>query len=259
MGWRLGVVGSPVAHSLSPQLHAAALAATGRDGTSERWDVSSEHGDDVVAAMGSRFDALSVTMPLKMALAERCHQLDEVAQRVGAVNSVLWRDGELWGANTDGRGLLGALATLLHWQVDGAHVVLLGAGGAARSIVDACVEAGAASVTVHGRNVAAVEDLTRLYSRVHAEALVYRPIDLIINTTPATGRPDKGTVLNGITPETVAVDITYEPRVSAWLAAHDALGCRAQNGLPMLAFQAALQASWWFGELVSGATLLEAL
>ncbi len=259
MRWRLGVVGSPIAHSLSPQLHEAALRLCGLDGASERWEVTEHEANLLRSAMGSRFDALSVTMPLKERALELCDDVDAVAQRIGAVNSLVWREGRIMGTNTDGRGLLAAIGHEFGWSADGAHVVVLGTGGAAKSIVDACVEAGSASVSVHGRNEAAVASLREKYDRVRDEAVVYRPIDLIVNTVPTSGRTPTADTLNGVTVDTVAVDVTYDTGRSAWLGTHAALGCRTQDGMPMLAHQAALQASWWWGIPVDGARLLEAL
>jgi shikimate dehydrogenase len=144
-------------------------------------------------------------------------------------------------------------------DLEGAHAVILGAGGAARGIVDGLVEAGVASVAVHGRTESKVEALVAKYANVYDFSLTYRPVDLIINTTPVDGRVRDGAVMQGVGSHTLAVDITYEPRISPWRALHDQSGCRTANGLGMLAYQAALQMQWWWGVDIDGAALLEVI
>ena len=96
--WRLGVIGSPIAHSLSPYLHLAGLKYLGYEGTSVRLDIDQEHAYRIREVMGAQFDDLSLTMPLKAVAATMCDELDERATALGVVNSVLWREGRLLGA-----------------------------------------------------------------------------------------------------------------------------------------------------------------
>ena len=259
MNWRLGVAGSPIAHSLTPQLHAEGLRQAGLVGTSERLEVTVAEAARLGELLGSTFDALSVTMPLKSVAANYCDELDEVATRTGSVNSMLVRDGQVLGASTDGRGFLDALAGELSFDVAGAQAVVLGAGGAARAIIDALVAADVSSVTVFGRTPGNVDFLTSLYGNVHDVWASSSPVDLIVNTVPAEGRPDEAVLVEGVAPDTVAVDITYVPAPSTWLALHEQVGCRTQNGLAMLAYQAALQMRWWWDVEIDGASLLRAI
>ena len=253
MIWRLAVVGFPIEHSLSPTLHREGLRLAGLAGSSERVALGEDQSDQLAGLLGARFDALSVTMPLKSAAAACCDELDAVAARTGVVNSLLWREGRVLGANTDGAGLVASLAPL-HQSVAGARCVVLGAGGAARSIVDALVEAGAALVSVLGRTRARVDWFLERYAAVGAE-VPEGPVDLVINTTPAHARDDESLV-SGATSATLALDITYEPRMSSWRALYETHGCRTANGLGMLAFQAARQMQWWWGVEVDGERLL---
>jgi shikimate dehydrogenase len=259
MIWRLGVVGSPVSQSLSPQLHEAGLRLAGLEGSSRRVEVPLEDAALLSTLLDEEFDALSVTSPLKNAAARLCDQLSEVANRTQSVNSLLRRDGVVMGASTDGDGFVDALNAAFGEAVENAHAVVLGAGGAASSILDALIARGAASVVVHGRNEQKVEDLTGRYPNAYSASLVYRPVDLIVNTIPVAGRDAEAAVLQGVHPETVAVDITYDPAESEWRSRYGAAGCRTMNGLPMLAYQAARQMRWWWDVDVSGAALLEAL
>jgi shikimate dehydrogenase len=209
--------------------------------------------------MGSRFDALSVTSPLKHVAFECCDELSDAAARTQSVNSLLVRDGALHGASTDGDGFVDSLRYEFGPVVENAHAVLLGAGGAASAIVDALVAHGVASVAVHGRNETKVERLADRYKNVFSSSLVYRPVDLIVNTVPVNGRGHEASVLQGVHHETVAVDIAYEPERTAWRTLYDEAGCRTMNGLGMLAFQAALQMRWWWDVPLEGAQLLEVL
>jgi shikimate dehydrogenase len=208
---------------------------------------------------GSQFDALSVTSPLKGIAFDISEARSEAAERTRSVNSLLLREGVLEGASTDGEGFITSLNHAFGPVVDNAHVVVLGAGGAASAIVDALVDHGAASVAVLGRTSSKVEALAARYSNVFSSALVYRPVDLVVNTVPIAGRVAEAAVLQGVHPDTIAVDITYDPRESEWRQRYDEAGCRTMNGLGMLAFQAAIQMEWWWGVTLEGAQLLEVL
>ncbi len=256
MKWRLGVAGLPIEHSLTPQLHDAALAMAGLEGSSRRVELGVKDKTKLGKVMRKEFDALSITMPLKPFGIEICDELDDVAKRTGSVNSLLMRGGKLLGASTDGDGFVNALRGQFGATVEGAHVVVLGAGGAASAIVDGLVQAGVATVAVHGRNEAKVEALVARYANVYDFSLTYRPVDVIVNTTPIAGRADDVAVMQGVGAHTIAVDITYEPRMSAWRALHERSGCPSANGLGMLAYQAALQMQWWWDVPIDGAKLL---
>jgi len=85
-------------------------------------------------------------------------------------------------------------------------------------------------VAVHGRNEVRVEELVARYKNVYDFSLTYRPVDLIVNTTPIAGRVEEAAVMQGVGAHTIAVDITYEPRMSAWRALHERSGARAPTG-----------------------------
>lgn len=259
MKWRLGVVGSPIEHSLSPALHEAGLRLAGLKGSSSLVELGEQDAKKLGKWMGKNYDALSVTMPLKRAALAYCAELDDVASRIGAVNSLRWHDGRIEGANTDGAGFLQALFATFGVSADNLHAVVLGSGGAARAIVDALVAHGVSSVAVHARSTDQVDQLSAAYPNVFGHMLVYRPVDLIVNTIPEPARGAESAVIQGVTPETVAVDVTYSPVMSAWREMYRAAGCRTQNGLGMLAYQAAGQMSWWFGVEVDGAELLKVI
>ena len=257
--WRLAVVGHPIEHSLSPVLHGAGLALAHREGTSTRVDLPLDQAHTLASLLRDRFDALSVTMPLKYIAAGYCDDLDAVATRIGSVNSILVRDGRVHGASTDGAGFVDACRLEAGMDVGGRSAVVLGAGGAARAIVDALVVHGARHVTLVGRTPANVSLITDRYATVEPPGSYEGPVDLVVNTVPVSGRGEATVVVDGVHESTLAVDITYEPRVSAWSAAYDQAGCRSVNGLAMLACQAALQMQWWWDVQIDPRTLLEAI
>jgi shikimate dehydrogenase len=255
--WRLGVVGSPIAHSLSPRLHEAGLALARLEGTSERVELGQHDVAALREMMGRRFDALSVTMPLKPVAARLCDSLDEVASRIGVVNSLLVRDGRLLGACTDGAGLLDALRDQFGFSCEGQRAVVLGSGGAAGEIVDALVACGVGSVSVLGRTPTRVHEITGRYTNVR-DQLDDGRIDLVVNTIPAPSR-DGAQRLPGTSEATIAIDIAYDPPLTPWRSLYGEAGCRTANGLGMLAYQAALQMQWWWGVPIEGAALLEVI
>jgi len=259
MIWRVGVVGDPVSHSRSPQLQEIGLKSAGLTGTSTRVQLPADRGHELTTLLGSSYDALSVTMPLKSIAWSLCATLTPAAQRLGVVNSIRYVDGHIEGHCTDGEGFVASVLGEFAFFVRGATVVILGSGGSATAIADALVDAGAASVSVIGRNASTVEKIVSRYPGVATATLPTAPIDLLINTIPAANRPPEEPLVPGVTPSTIAVDITYDPILSPWRASYDALGCRTGNGLAMLAYQAVVQMQWWWGVSLDGHQLLEAI
>ncbi len=259
MIWRLGVVGFPIEHSLSPELHEAGLAMAHLRGSSKRVALRDATPEDLRGLMGAEFDALSVTMPFKETAATICDSLEPVSQRLGVVNSLLARDGQVLGSCTDGLGFLDAVDAQFAVRPEGMAVVVFGAGGAARGIVDALVHAGVGSVVVHGRTGANVERLKAFSPNVFDHTHALDRTDLVVNTLPVHARSEVNEAVPGVSPSTLAIDITYEPRITAWRAHYEGLGCRTANGLGMLAYQAALQMQWWWDCPIDGARLLEAI
>jgi shikimate dehydrogenase len=254
-----GVIGSPIEHSLSPAIHEFALKKVGLEGASQKIEVASDGFLPFIATAPDTFDALSVTAPLKELAFQRADVLSESAKAVQAVNSLKFLDGKIEGHNTDGLGFMNALKSRYGSNFADSHVVVLGAGGAARSIIHALVDAGVASIAVHGRSEENVERACKPYGNVFGFSLVYRPVDLIVNTIPVLGRTPESAVLQGVSPDSAAVDIAYEPRTSEWLALYEQLGCETDNGLRMLAFQAAAQLEWWLDQTFDGDEILESI
>jgi len=252
----VGVMGFPVAHSLSPLLHNTAFDHLGVDWVSVGFPV--RPGRAAAALVGARdlgVHGLSVTMPHKEDVARAVVTRTPAAERLGAVNCVADAQGVWLGDNTDGAGLLAALARGGHFVPAGRRCLVIGAGGAARAVVAALGDAGAAEVVVvnrtAGRAVAAAA-LAGPAGRV-GTADEASGCELVVNATPAgmgdvEGGPSGWPVDPGLLgPGQVVVDLVYHPPVTPWLAAAAERGATTANGLGMLVHQAALQVERWTG------------
>lgn len=248
------VIGSPVQHSLSPALHNAAFAASGLDWRFLAFEVAPGEGRAAVAAMQTLgISGLAVTMPHKADVAQAVDELDPASRSLRSVNTVLLRpDGTTYGVSTDGAGFVNSLAAA-GFQVAGKHVVVLGAGAAARSIIDALGRAGASDIAIVNRTAQAAADATQLATA----ARVGSPADaatahLLVNTTPVgmgSGVQD-ATLPVAVTllrPNLAVADIVYHPLDTPLLRAAGAVGAATFDGLGMLVHQAALQQRLWTG------------
>ena len=248
-----GVMGSPIRHSLSPAIHNAAFAAAGLDWAFLAFDVAIGAAPAAIAgarALGVR--GLAVTMPHKAAAAAAADILDPVASRLGAANTIVYRDGQVLAASTDGPGFLGALSEL-GVGVEGRRCVVLGAGGAARAVVLSLAGAGAARVSVVARSEARAEEAAALAGAAGSatsDPVTVRTADLVVNCTPLGMSPgDELPLAPDLLGEGQLVfDLVYEPRETAFLAAARARGADVCNGLAMLVHQAAGQFELWTGE-----------
>jgi shikimate dehydrogenase len=256
------VIGDPVRHSLSPILHNAAFSELNLDWAYLAFEVPSSSLGGALAGMRALgIDGLSVTMPHKGAVFEAVDRRSPVAERLGAVNTVVRRGSELEGHSTDGDGFLAALGDL-GVSVAGQRCLLLGTGGAARAVALALGGAGAASVTVVGRRAdkaAATASLAGPGGMVGSVSLA-ADSSLIINATPVgmgnvvglDGSHDSALPL-GLDPSClgsgqVVIDLIYSPAVTPLLEAAKHHGAEPVNGLGMLIHQAALQFRLWTGE-----------
>jgi shikimate dehydrogenase len=258
--WRLGVVGSPIAHSLSPQLHEAGLRILGLQGTTQRVEVHQDQGNVLRTLIEQDFDALSVTMPLKYVAGGVCDGLDETARRTGSVNTLLRKDAVTLGRSTDGDGFVNSVAHDFDMEMGAKNVAVLGSGGAAVAIIDALMQHEVASLTLLARNRNAEQALIAKYPTVTSTLDHVGHFDLVVNTVPASAESGLGQLpKEHLDHSTICVDIGYEPRATEWLRAVNELGCQSANGLSMLAHQAQLQMEWWFHESLPIEDLLGAI
>jgi shikimate dehydrogenase len=247
------VIGSPVAHSLSPALHNAAFAAAGADWRYVAFDVAPGRADEALAAMRVLgLGGMSVTMPHKEQVARGVDVLSPAAAALRSVNTVVpLADGRLEGHSTDGDGFVASLAAS-GVSVAGRSVVVLGAGAAGRSVIDALARAGAARIGVVNRTAAAAEEAAALAGPVGvvAGAAAVRDADLVVNATSVgMGTDDVPLDVSLLRAGQVVADLVYHPLRTALLAAAAAAGALPVDGLGMLVHQAALQQRLWRGEL----------
>src|SRR5437773_3634996 len=242
----LGLVGHPLGHSLSPAIHEAALAALDLAGVYLPFDVDRDSLDALLqGADRLRIRGLNVTIPHKESIVERLDELDGDAERLGAVNTVVIGDGWTKGHNTDVFGFRLSLRSL-GLRVGDRTALVVGAGGAARAVVDALLREGA-SVAVANRTVARAEAMADAFDEPLEILPVERlarsgPWDLVVNATPLG---TKGFAADLPVPEAViekagfVYDLGYNPPDTALLAAAKRLGRPHASGLEMLLHQAA--------------------
>jgi len=251
------VIGHPINHSRSPLIHGTWLAEHGIDGSYEAIDVAPE-------ALGGFFERLragefaggNVTIPHKEAVFALCDSVDPLARTIGAVNTLVVRDGKVHGTNTDYLGFLGNLdAGAPGWAEGVRDAVVIGAGGAARAILVALKSRGIAKARLLNRSVDKADALAReIGGDVTAYPLQFWSIlapaaDLVVNTTSIGMHGTRFEQLNlDLLPSTTLVtDLVYVPLVTPLLADAAARGLRTVDGLGMLLHQAVPGFEAWFG------------
>lgn len=256
-GFRFALLGSPVEHSVSPQIHRAAFAHLGLDASYEAVRVGE---DGLASAMRTwaRRGGGNVTLPHK----ERAAALLEApyeAVRATAACNCFWRDpssGRLTGDNTDVGGFVAAVRELeLPGGLPGTRALLLGAGGAARAVLHALLEAGAARVDVANRTASRARELVRQFEAdgkagraraVPFEASPPSSYDVVVNATSLGLRPSDPLPLRLDSAEVgAALDLVYAAGGTGWTRHARALGIPAADGLGMLVHQAALSLRRW--------------
>jgi shikimate dehydrogenase len=253
-----GVVGQPVAHSMSPVLHNAWLAAAGIDGVYVAFAVAPDRfGRFVEGLRGSSVAGLNVTLPFKGEALACADEASDRARRAEAANLLVFRDdGAIVADNTDGVGLLGAFADQApNFDPRGGPVVILGAGGGAQGAAAAFLAAGCPQVRIVNRTLERAQLLaSRMGSGITAFGLDNAAFALdgaaaVINATSAGLG---GAVLDiplGATPRgCVVMDMTYKPLITPFLAQARALGRPTVDGLAMLIGQAVPSFEAFYGE-----------
>jgi shikimate dehydrogenase len=261
---KAGVMGWPVAHSLSPALHGHWL---NRYGIAGSYDAIPVEPTELQAALEklpeNGFRGVNLTVPHKEAALDVVDSIDDTARRIGAVNTILvGDDGALSATNTDAYGLIenirAGAGAALEAAFDGRPGVILGAGGAARAAVVGLADAGVAELRIVNRTVARAEALAGLVGdsgvRVSAHgwddaAAVLSDAGLLINTSTLgmAGQPPLALDLARLPTDAVVNDIVYAPLETALLAAARARGNIAVDGLGMLLHQARAGFHAWFG------------
>ena len=242
-----GIIGHPVAHSLSPVMHNAAFRALGIDAVYVPFDVVDVEGAmRGVRALGIK--GLSVTVPHKEAVMDYLDHVDALSRRIGAVNTVINRDGRLEGTNTDWMGAVRAIEEVC--PLAGKNALVVGAGGAARAIVMGLLERGA-KVHIANRTEKRARRLATSFGCSYSGLKIPDDIsfDILINATTIGMNDDKRLPVDTdvIEKTDVVMDIVYSPLKTALLKVASSMGKTTINGLKMLLYQAISQFELWTG------------
>lgn len=265
---RYAVIGHPIAHSLSPRIHALFAQQTRQHLLYGALDVTPERLSSSLQeffAGGGR--GLNVTIPHKQAVMALIGRLSARAERAGAVNTIAAEpDKPLYGDNTDGAGLLRDLTVNLGLSLLQARILLLGAGGAARGVVGPLLDAAPRELVIANRSHERARELARSWCQsgkvraVELEELDGASFDLIINATPATAAGSLPLSLHRLRAGMTCYDMAYGTGASAFLRWARDGGCtRCHDGLGMLVEQAAESFHLWRGVLPQTAPVLAAL
>ena len=245
-----GVIAHPVDHVRAPMVFNPRFAAAGLPHIMVPINVPPEKLALIINALRAlpNFGGLAVTIPHKMPLADLCDSLGTAAQLTGAVNAVRFDDdGTMHGDNFDGAGFVaGAIGN--GYDVADKVILLIGAGGAARAIAAALVEAKIGKLTIANRNLGKAEDLARLlasktsFANVHVAALADcdgDDADMIVNSTSLGLKPGDALplALDAVRPNTVIADIIMVPTETEWLVAAKKAGLPVHYGRHMLDYQ----------------------
>jgi shikimate dehydrogenase len=256
---RVAITGYPVSHSRSPLVHGHWLKKLGIDGIYDRVAVKPEDAEGFYRDLaGNGLVGCNVTVPNKELAAAACDELDEAARAMGAANT-LWLapDGRLMGSNTDGLGFLGNLDQQLPgWDGRTRTALVLGAGGAARSVIWALLSRSVENVIIVNRTRKKAEDLALRFGSDSIAADwgeipdVLRRTDLLINTTSLgmTGQPPLDIDLSPLPGKAIVTDLVYVPLETRLLAQARARGNPVADGLGMLLHQAVPGFERWFGQ-----------
>jgi shikimate dehydrogenase len=251
------VVGSPISHSLSPAIYRAAFTSQSLAGDYEAMEVDASNIADVLSQLRQRgVRGLSVTMPLKEAIIPFLEVIDDDARLLNAVNCVDFNNGVATGHNTDGDGCCDALEQQGGALLSGAHAVVLGAGGTARSVALALGRRGA-RVAIINRTAEKAEELVRTLAPAAQEAggdIVIGSLDeisragVLVNTTSVgMNSDDLPLPANILRRNIVVLDAVYSPMETALLKAAKRAGDQTVDGLWMLIQQARRQCVYQFG------------
>jgi shikimate dehydrogenase len=258
-----GLIGDPVEHSVSPAMHQAAFEKLGIDYRYLPFRVRKEDLGKAIEGMRAlNFSGFNVTIPHKVTIIPLLDGLDPLAEKIGAVNTIVNEDGCLRGYNTDAAGFLKAIRA--HGiEPRGKNAVVLGAGGAARAITYILAENGA-SLTILNRHLEFdwAEELAQLITdnfKTDATALeldsenlatALDKADMLVNATSVGMSPDSGETMvpaRLLRPGLVVVDIVYNPVKTRLLQEAEAAGARTIGGIDMLVWQGALAFEAWTG------------
>lgn len=261
-----GIFGDPISHTLSPAMHNAAFKAIGMNAVYVPFHVKADSKGalkaavEAVRAMGML--GVNVTIPHKERVFKFLDEVDEHAIDIGAVNTIVNRDSRLFGYNTDGAGYMLSLRKETGFRPGNKKVVVIGAGGAARSILYTVLGLKPSSVVLVNRTIKRADSLAKEFAPKFAvqveTAELVRPVmekaletaDLVVNTTSIgmMGKGELGLPLEVLPARAVVSDIVYRPRKTGLIKDAEKLGLKTHGGLGMLVRQGSIGFELWTGK-----------
>lgn len=254
-----GVIGSPIAHSKSPQLQGHWLKTYGISGYYIPMDVSVQDLETVIRSLPKMgFVGVNVTIPHKEAVMTIADLVTDRAILIGAANTLIFRkDGKIHADNTDGYGFIENLkAGAPNWNPRSGPAAILGAGGAARAVIASLLDAGVPEILLSNRTRVRADKLKsdfgsriRVYDWVQAGNMLDHA-HLVVNTTSLgmIGKSEMRVPLDGLQPGAVVTDLVYAPLKTRLLETAEQMGCVTVDGLGMLLHQAVPGFERWFGK-----------
>ncbi|MFB1050744.1 shikimate dehydrogenase [Paraliobacillus sp. JSM ZJ581] len=268
---KLGLIGYPIKHSLSPWIHTRFLQQIHQEGQYELYETTEDKLSQTVKEIKeASLSGFNVTVPYKQAIIPYLDELDVYAKQIGAVNTVVHKDGKWVGYNTDGLGYIRAVKdqypALFSEQ---SNALVIGAGGAARGIFYTLCQEGFQQVDIANRTIEKAIALKSLNQtkQVETKCLTFEEAekninnyDLIIQTTSVGMNEDIAVLsLDNLTKETVVSDIVYQPLCTTFLQQAKVKGAKIHLGHTMLIYQAKLAFEKWSGKNVTVASLINDL
>jgi len=253
---RLAVLGDPLAHTLSPVLHRAGCEALGLACEAHALRTPPDALGERLRDLAARgFLGCNLTHPLKEHALDHVDKASVAAERARSVNTIAFQEGGTWGETTDGPGMVDLLRELRREPAN-ERVVLLGAGGAARSLALALQWAGCRDVQVSARRPGDARfhwgegpDPRFLGWRTAEEGDALRAASVVINCTPLAGDEPPAPV-DSLARDALVVDLTYGPELTPWVSSARSAGLHAIDGLGLLVHQARRSLSLWLGREV---------
>ncbi len=243
----LGLIGHPVSHSLSPKMHSYFAQCADKDTVYLAFDVKKEELAEIISSarkMGVL--GFNITAPYKTDILSSLDVIDEEAAHIGSVNTIVNKKGKWYGYNTDGKGFVHSLEKEVG-DVCGKKVLLIGAGGTARSISYEFAKKEVTSVTISARNLHKVSEIEETLSK-YTKCTFFNTMnprehyDIIVNTTPLgmhehAGENPFAEHMDMVSQKTVCCDLIYNPKKTVFLSESQKRGAHIVNGLPMLVLQ----------------------
>jgi shikimate dehydrogenase len=264
-----GVIGDPIRHSKSPVMMNSAFRELGLNGAYGAFHVKPEALEGAVKGMRVfGFRGLNVTIPHKVEVMGYLDEIDEGARVIGAVNTIVNENGVLKGYNTDGIGYVRSLKEETGISLQGARVLVLGAGGAARGVAYALAKEGVSRIMICNRSKDKAVELAETISEFTEASAVgmdelstyISSVDILLNTTSVGMHPsvDETPIDPALLHEKLLVsDLIYNPRITRLLHEAKQRGARIHGGLGMFIYQGAYALEYWTGLTAPAAAMRE--